>query len=141
MPQLPKVTPEYFEILVLRELRKMGLALGEPRILRRSELPEPEQGFVLELAIPIDGKPSLVICRAQQRSLGNDVIESASADLAFVFSTAEFTAEAVAGAETRGVVLLRVVDGRTLFDAQEHCPSWLPAYMAQRVTSNRSTHG
>ena len=113
-------------------------------MLRRSELPEPEDGggFVLELAIPLDGKQCLVICRAQQHPLGSEVIESASASLAYVFSTAEFTPEAVSAAEARDVILLHVVDGRTVFDMQGgtgHYPSWLPAYMAQRVTSNRST--
>src|SRR2546426_11620591 len=48
-PQLPQVTPDYYEILVVRELRKVGLEVADLRIHRRTELPEPERGFLLEL--------------------------------------------------------------------------------------------
>src|SRR5260370_32036359 len=52
MGELPKVTPEYFQILVIRELRKAGFDVGDVRIHRRSELPEPQRASVLELAAP-----------------------------------------------------------------------------------------
>ena len=47
------MTPEYFEILVVRELRKVGFDVGTVRTHRRSELPEPERGFVVEFAVPL----------------------------------------------------------------------------------------
>ena len=53
MGELPKVTPEYFQILVVRELRKAGFEVGDVRLHRRSELPEPQRGFVLELTAPL----------------------------------------------------------------------------------------
>ena len=43
MPELPELTPEHFEILVVRELRKVGLDVAELRIHRRATLPEPER--------------------------------------------------------------------------------------------------
>src|SRR5207247_10806565 len=49
MPELPELTPESFEILVVRELRKIGLDVGELRVHRRATLPEPERGYLLEL--------------------------------------------------------------------------------------------
>jgi len=47
------VTPDYFQILVVRELRKVGFDVGTVRTHRRSELPEPERGFVVEFAVPL----------------------------------------------------------------------------------------
>jgi len=46
MADLPVVTTDYFEILVVRELRKVGFEVDAVRIHRRAELPEPERGFV-----------------------------------------------------------------------------------------------
>src|SRR2546428_2016907 len=49
MPELPELTPENFEILVVRELRKVGLDVGELRVHRRATLPQPQLGYLLEL--------------------------------------------------------------------------------------------
>src|SRR3989442_14433886 len=49
MPELPELTPENFEILVVRELRKVGLDVGELRVHRRAALPQPQLGYLLEL--------------------------------------------------------------------------------------------
>lgn len=149
MSDLPVVTPDYFRILVVRELRKVGFEVGDPRILRRSELPEPEQGFVLELVAPLTWSGSawraLVVCRHQSGAIGLDVIESVKArlpevpaDVALVFATSDYAAEAVASAQETGVALLRVVEGRSAFDMSGwstpgHYPAWLPAYLAQVV--------
>ena len=69
MAELPDVTPEYFEILVVRELRKAGLEVTEPRVHRRTELPEPERGFLLELLVWLRRnawqKRGLIACRPQ----------------------------------------------------------------------------
>ena len=154
MAELPAVTPEYFQILVVRELRKVGFDLGTVRIHRRSELPEPERGFVLELAVtlPSAGKAwrALVACRHQTRTVEPGVIESlkarlpeAPADVGLVFATADFGIDALAAAREAGVALLRVVDGRTAFDTSGwnnpgHYPAWLPAYLAQLVDRDAS---
>jgi restriction system protein len=151
MSELPPLTPDYFQILVVRELRKVGFEVGNPRIHRRSELPEPERGFVLELVVPLSWSGSswraLVVCRRQAGNVGVDVIESvktrlpeAPADIGLVFASPDFAAGALAGAQDAGVPLLRVVDGRTAFDmggwgtpGESHYPAWLPAYLAQLV--------
>ena len=144
------MTPDDFQILVLRELRKVGFDVGAPRVHRRSELPEPERGFVLELVIsliaPGATRRALVVCRRQDGIVTRDVIESArarlsgtSADAVVVFATAEFAPDAITAAQETGVALLRVADGRTIFaasgwgDGTEHYPAWLPAHMAQLV--------
>jgi len=147
--ELPAVTPEYFQILVVRELRKVGFEVGTVRTHRRSELPEPEQGFVLELVVPLARAGTtwraLVACRRQAGAVEREVIESVKArlpevraDVAIVFATADFSSEARAAARESGVPLLRVVDGRTAFDTSGwnnpgHYPAWLPAYLAQLV--------
>ena len=79
MSELPAVTPEYFQILVVRELRKVGFDVGTVRTHRRSELPEPEQGFVVELFVPLSRAGAnwraLVACRHQTHAVENDVID------------------------------------------------------------------
>ena len=145
------MTPDYFQILVLRELRKVGFDVGPPRVHRRSELPEPERGFVLELVlslvVPGVMRRALVVCRRQVGVVTRDVVESARArlseaatDAAIIFATAEFAPDAVAAANETGVALLRVSDGRAIFAASgwgdgtaDHYPAWLPAHMAQLV--------
>jgi len=148
------MTPEYFEILVLRELRKVGFEVGQPRVHRRSELPEPERGFVLELVIPLSAaaatQRALVVCRRQVGPVARDVVESAkarladaSADAAIIFATADFTPDGLVAATEAGVALLRVADGREVFTANgwgdgtggvpDHYPAWLPAHIAQLV--------
>jgi restriction system protein len=149
MAELPAVTPEYFQILVVRELRKVGFDVGTVRTHRRSELPEPEQGFVLELAAPLTRAGTtwraLVACRRQAGAVEREIIDALKArlpqvpaDVAILFTTAEFGTDAVTAARESGVPLLRVVDGRTAFDTSGwnnpgHYPAWLPAYLAQLV--------
>jgi restriction endonuclease len=151
MDDLPALNPETFRILVGRELRKVGLDVGAGRIHRRAELPEPERGFVLELVLPLSKSGSLwralVVCRRQSGAVGPDVVESVKArlpavpaDVALVFATSDFAADAVAAAQEAGVALLRVVDGRTALDTSPwsggergHYPAWLPAYLPQLI--------
>jgi hypothetical protein len=146
---LPAVTPDYFQILVVRELRKVGFDVGQPRVHRRSELPEPERGFVLELQIPLSRPGStwraVAVCRHQSGNVGREVVESVRdrlpgipADVALVFATADFAADAVTAAQEAGIALLRLVDGRSAFDMSGwstpgHYPAWLPAYLSQLI--------
>ena len=149
MKPLPAMTRESFQILIVRELRKVGFDVGTVRTHRRSELPEPERGFVLELAVPLARAGTrwraLVACRHQAGTLERDVINSVKArlpevpaDVSLVFATADFGTDALAAAREAGVALLRVVDGRTAYDTSGwndpgHYPAWLPAYLAQVV--------
>jgi hypothetical protein len=143
------MTPESFQILVVRELRKVGFDVGTVRTHRRSELPEPERGFVLELVVPLalagTTKRALVACRHQAGDITREVIEALKAqlphvpaDAGLVFTTADFGTDARASACESGMALLRVVDSRTAYDTSGwsdpgHYPSWLPAYLAQLV--------
>lgn len=156
MGDLPALTPESFRILVVRELRKVGLDVSDGRIHRRSELPEPERGFVLELVVPLinlgSTRRALVVCRHQSGVVGPEVVDSVtarlpevSADVAIVFATSNFTADAVAAAEQAGVALLHVVDGRSALDTTGwstgepgHYPAWLPAYLPQLIDRDPS---
>jgi len=67
-------------------------------------------------------------------------IPDVAAEVAIVFATAEYGADALAAAQESGIPLLRVVDGRSAFDLSGssggtpgHYPIWLPAYVAQLV--------
>src|SRR2546422_9946326 len=120
--ELPAVTPEYFQILVVRELRKVGFDLGTVRIHRRSELPEPERGFVLELVVPLaQGSGTwraLVACRHQTGAVDREVVESVKAPLpqvpaeaGLVFAPAAFSTHAPAAARGAGMGPPRGADG------------------------------
>jgi hypothetical protein len=149
MVELPKLTPEHFEILVLRELRKAGLEVSELRLHRRSTLPEPEGEYLLELTGLVGRTPErrrvLIACRRQQASIGRAEVESLKAHLkeagveaGILFGTAAFEPDALHAAQGSPLALLRVTDGRTAFHTSGwgppgHYPAWLPAYCAQAV--------
>ncbi len=148
MVELPNVTPEYFQILGVRELRKAGFDVGDVRIARRSELPEPERGFVVELTARLAHgawhKRALIACRRHEAALGRDVVDALEArlgegaDVGILFATAGFHEEAVAAAQQTGVALFRVIDGRKAYDAggygtPGHYPAWLPAHTVELV--------
>src|SRR6266481_4755857 len=150
MVELPELTPEHFEILVMRELRKIGLDVSELRTHRRSTLPEPERGYLLELKGVVRGtgwqRRVLIACRRQQRpivvaevELLKEHIKEAEVEAGLLFATADFDPEALTAARDNTFALLRVTDGRTAFDTSGwgtpgHYPAWLPAYCAQSVT-------
>ena len=149
MLELPELTPEHFEILIVRELRKVGLGVSELRIHRRSSLVEHERGYLLELkgvvSRPAWQRRVLIGCRRQEAPIGRAEVESlkghlpeAGVDEGILFAAAPFDADAVRAAQDCAVALLRVTDGRTAFDtsgwgAPGHYPAWLPAYCAQAV--------
>src|SRR3989475_3359158 len=150
MLELPDLTPEHFEILVMRELRKVGLEISELRIHRRTMLPEPDEGYLLEVKGVVRGagweRRVLIACRRQQRpivaaevELLKDHVKEADAEGGLLFGAADFEPDALTTAEDTALALLRVTDGRTDFDTSAwgtpgHYPAWLPAYCAQSVT-------
>jgi len=149
MLELPELTPEYFEILVVRELRKVGFEVSELRVHRRAMLPEPERGYLLELKGRVSRagwqRRALIACRRQDAPIGRaqveslrDHLEEAGVDAGILFGTADFEPDALAAARDSSLALLRVTDGRTAFDTSGwgtpgHYPAWLPAYCAQAV--------
>lgn len=149
MADRPEVTPDYFEILVVRELRKAGFEVTDPRVHRRTELPEPERGFLLELRTSLRRgswhKRALIACRRQERAIGRESVEDVAgrlteveADVGFLFATAPIVPDALAAAEECEIALLHLVDARTAFDTggwgpPGHYPAWLPAYLVELV--------
>jgi len=149
MVELPELTPEHFEILVMRELRKIGLDVSELRTHRRTTLPEPDRGYLLELKGVVRGagwqRRVLIACRRQQRPIVaaeievlKDHLKEADAEGGLLFAATDVDPDALTTADDAAVALLRVTDGRTAFDTsgwgtQGHYPAWLPAYCAQSV--------
>src|ERR1051325_3492738 len=124
MPELPELTADYFEILVVRELRKVGLEVSDPRVHRRAMLPEPERGYLLELRGRVSRagwqQRVLIACRRQDAPIGRAQVESlrdhvkeAGVDAGILFGTADFEPDALAAARDNSLPLLRVTDGRT----------------------------
>ena len=110
MLELPELTPEHFEILVMRELRKIGLEVSELRTHRRSTLPEPERGYLLELKGVVRGtgwqRRTLIACRRQQRPIGSADVEllkehlkEAGVDAGLLFGAADFDPDALTAAQ------------------------------------------
>src|SRR5947207_5509399 len=98
--------------MVVRELREVGFDVGTVRTHRRSELPEPERGFVVEFAVPLAqaGKTwrALVACRRQAGAIEREVIDSLKARLSqvpaevgLIFATADFGTDALDRKSTR----------------------------------------
>lgn len=149
MNPLPDLPPEHFEILVMRELRKIGLDVSELGTHRRSQLPEPERGYLLELKGVVRGagwqRRVLIACRRQHHAIvAADVellrehLQEANAEAGLLFGAADFDPTALTAAQDSPLALLRVTDGRTAFDTSGwgtpgHYPAWLPAYCAQAV--------
>ncbi|HEX9704663.1 MAG TPA: restriction endonuclease [Gemmatimonadales bacterium] len=147
--ELPELTPNHFEILAVRELRKAGFEVLEVRTHRRTELAEPEHGFLLELTAALNHgawrRRAIIACRRQQGPVGRDAVVlvtdrkgEAKAEAAILFCFPDVTPDAAGAAADLGVALLRIVDGRSAFDASGwgppgHYPAWLPAYLAQAM--------
>src|SRR5689334_15768147 len=121
MTDVPDLTPEYFEILVVRELRKVGLEVSELRLQRRAQLPDPERGYLLELKGVVSRVPwrrhVLIGCRRQEVAVGRADVEAFKArfrefgaDAGILFATAAFEPDALAAAQDGTVALLRVTD-------------------------------
>jgi hypothetical protein len=150
MPEQPNLTPEHFEILALRELRKAGLSVSELSIHRRITLPEPERGYLLELkgavSLGATRRTVLIACWRQDTSLGRAALATLDAHVreagtegGILFGAAPFEPDVFGALQGSPLVLLRITDGRTAFDtsgwgAPGHYPSWLPAYCAQALT-------
>lgn len=149
MDQPPDLTRDHFEILVVRELRKAGFDIADVHTHRRTELSEPDRGYLLELEASLGRsawrRRALIACRRQEQPVGRSDVDSlaehvreARTEVGLLFAAAEFTPVALAAAEEAGVALLRVVDGRTALDTSGwstpgHYPAWLPAHVAQAV--------
>ena len=149
MLDLPELTPESFEILVVRELRKVGLLVSELRIHRCSTLPDPERGYLLELKGVLgrgaEQRRTLIGCLRRQAAIGRgdidafkDHLKEAGVEAGILFGAAAFEPEALTAAQDAPLALLRVTDGRTAFDTSGwgtpgHYPAWLPAYCAETV--------
>src|SRR5438067_11031028 len=112
MLELPELTPEHFEILVTRELRKIGLDVSELSTHRRSMLPEPDRGYLLELKgvlrRPDWQRRTLIACRRQQSPIGSVEVESlkqhlteAEVEAGVLFGAADRSEERRVGKECR----------------------------------------
>src|SRR5467141_4022076 len=106
MVELPELTPEHFEILVMRELRKIGLDVSELRTHRRTTLPEPDRGYLLELKGVVRGagwqRRVLIACRRQQRpivaaevELLREHVQEAKGEAGLLFGAADFDPSAL----------------------------------------------
>jgi hypothetical protein len=152
MPEPPPLTPERFEILVVRELRKAGLDVSPLRVHRRATWSEPGGAYLLELTGELTRagwrRRVLITCRRQNTPIARADVEAVAAhvreagvEAGVLFGTSLFDPDALKAADRRPLALLRVVDGRAAHDTTPwgspgHAPAWLPAYCATTVYSD-----
>src|SRR2546429_6413256 len=127
MLELPELTPESFEILVVRGLRKAGIQVSEHRIHRCSTHPDPERGYLLELKGVLGRGPerrhTLIGCLRRQAPIGRSDIEAfkdhlqeAGVEAGVLFRTAGLEPEALTAAQPPPPAPPRGTDGRTAVD-------------------------
>src|SRR2546428_3202911 len=127
MLELPELTPEHFELLVVRELRNVGLEVSELRKHRRTTLPEPERGYLLELEGVISRaawrRRALIGCRCQKGAVAPAADESfkehateSGAAAGILFATGEFPPDTLEAARDCALGLPRVTDAPTAVD-------------------------
>lgn len=144
-----RISPAQFELLVERELRKAGFEPGRSRRLDSGGVtPDGEGEYVIRLAVPLTAggarHSAVVECRCAEIAPGAGEVHAlaeaaaGTASHALLFFTArEVSGEARSEAEAAGVALLRVIDGRSAFQAyitDERAPAWLPEHAAQLLT-------
>src|SRR3989442_10567487 len=121
MLELPELTPESFEILAVRELRKVGLEVSQLRVHRRATLPEPERGYLLELKGVISRaqwqRRILIPPRRQQAPIGRAAVEAlrdhgpeAGVEAGIIFGPAAFEPDPLNALQDRPLAPLRVRD-------------------------------
>jgi hypothetical protein len=149
MERLAELTPERFEILVVRELRKAGFEVDAWRRARRARVEGSDPGDALgwTATLAARGRRWRAWCAARRQAracTADDVAETdaqraeAGAEVALLFAACELEDAAVARARALGVALFRVLDGRTAFreagwDAGPEPPAWWPAHVAALV--------
>jgi restriction system protein len=143
------ISPDRFEILVVRELRKAGFEITDVRIVRWIRAPGDTGEFDVDLTAclhaPGEVHHVLIGCLHRISPIRRELVarigersRQADSRSTLVFATSEFDREALVYARDHGIALLRVVDGRAAYDSggwgvRNHYPAWLPAYAAQLV--------
>ena len=143
------ITPEAFEILVGRELRRIGI---EPVQLRRVNVGhDPKHGgygFDLQGRLEAYGQRWSALIECQNRNgkvQAADVnslrarADEARVASALLFTTGEVDADAPAVARAHAIPILRVVDAQTALVATGviqpgQLPAWLPEYTIEITT-------
>lgn len=140
-----KLSPEEFEILIGRELRKLGLAPGL-RVHRREPLLDRPGAYDLELIGWLEGGNEkhavLVSCRQTDAPITRAELDAlreragAADRKCVVFCTAGYEVDAVRSVQPGGAALLRVVDAEEEYRAwfAGKVPAWLPQHAAQLVS-------
>ena len=147
------ITPEAFEILVGRELRRIGIEPVQLRRVHRAHHDD-RSGYILDLQGRLEAYgqrwSALIECHNRQAVLQTtDVValrtraDQGQVTSAVLFTTSDVDADAVATARTHAIPLLRVVDAYTALIATGviqagQLPAWLPEFTIQIMTSEGS---
>lgn len=149
MPLPQSITADAFEILVSRELRRIGI---EPLNLRRRNFVRASGGgYTFDLHGRLEAYDRrwsvLIECRNQPNALSPADVHglraratAAAVTSAVLFATSAFEPDAAAAARIDAVPLLRVVDAQSALLAggmiqEGQLPAWLPEFTIEAVTT------
>ena len=147
------ISPDAFEILVTRELRRAGI---EPVSLRRSPA-RPSSADANLYSFDLNGRlqayghrwSALIECYNLREVVTVAAIEAlreradaASASSALLFFTGDVADSAITTARMKAIPLLRIVDAQTALVAEGviqagQLPAWLPEFTVEMVTPER----
>lgn len=147
------ISPDAFEILVTRELRRAGI---EPASLRRNHAriissETNRYSFDLNGRLQAYGHrwSALIECRNLSEAVTvtdidalRERADASSASSALLFFTSDVAATAIATARMKAIPLLRIVDAQTALVAEGviqagQLPAWLPEFTVEIVTPER----
>jgi hypothetical protein len=149
MPTPQSITADAFEILVSRELRRIGV---EPlNLRRRAFVPISDGGYTFDLHGRLEAYDRrwsvLIECRNQPNAVGPADVHglraratAASAASTVLFTTSAIEPDAALAARSDAVALLRVVDAKDALIAAGviqggQLPAWLPEFTIEAVTT------
>ena len=147
------ISPDAFEILITRELRRAGI---EPVSLRRSHA-RPNSSDANRYTFDLNGRLQayghrwsvLIECRNLREVVTATDIDAlreradeAAASSALLFLTSDVVDAAVATARMKAIPLLRIVDAQTALIAEGviqagQLPAWLPEFTVEIVNPER----
>lgn len=148
----PDITPERYELEVVRELKSLGGELAEFSIQHRERISALDGDYQFDAVARFKafGEAKFVVlfeCKLNKRPVEREEVlalhaklQSVGAHKAIMFSTAGFQAGAIEYAEAHGIALVHFTDGTSAWGAKSRGarpprPSWAPEFAAWVIRS------
>ena len=146
------ITPVEFELEVKRIIEEEGVGLNNFRTKHLEKIPGIDGDYVIDVTATFDALGAdfkvLIECKRHKDPISRDYVQilkdkvnSTGAHKGMLFSTSTFKSGAVKYAETHGIALIEIKDGKTSYHTKaytpkKHYPEWLPNTVGILVTSD-----